>query len=353
MPEFEIAPNRLVGENNPCFIIAECGQNHQGDINIAMDMIYKVAHEIKADCVKFQKSDLNKKFNYKALNRPYLSQHSWGSTYGQHKTHLEFTDEQFHNLQLYALNQGIIFASSAMDINSIEFLVQMDLPFLKIGSGDVNNFPLLQVAASKNKPLIISTGMHDIHVIQQSYSLVSSINSKIGLLHCVSSYPTPFEEINLKVLTDYQNRFPLAVIGYSSHDQGNEVSIGAVALGAKIIEKHYTLDKSMKGTDHSSSLNTNQFCNLVNQIRNVEQALKGTGIKQRCECEASCYKKLGKSIVSSKYLLKGTQITHDSIDIKVTEPFGIEAHEINKIIGKKLKNDIGFDESIEYEDLED
>jgi sialic acid synthase len=348
---FEISDGKLIGGEEPCFVIAECGQNHCGDMNIAMSLISEAKHTINVDCVKFQKSDLNSKFNAKALNRSYDSIHSWGSTYGEHKRHLEFTNEQFIKLKNYAQNEGIVFTASAMDKNSLEFLVQIDVPFIKIGSGDVNNYPLIEMAANQNKPLIVSTGMHNLDVVKSVYDLILPLNSRLCLMHCVSAYPTPFCDINLKVISDYQKRFPSAVIGYSGHELGCEISIAAVTLGAKVLERHLTLDKTMKGTDHSASLEPKEFRLLINQIRNVELALLGSGIKERKESELICYRKLGKSLVAKQFIPKGTVLSLDLIDIKVAEPFGIEAHDIFTIIGRTVNRDIELDESIQYKDL--
>ncbi|CAG2111879.1 unnamed protein product, partial [Medioppia subpectinata] len=297
------------------------------------------------------KSDLKSKFNANALRRPYDSVHSWGATYGQHKTFLEFTNEQFVHLRDYAKNEDILFTASAMDEKSLQFLAQMDVPFIKIGSGDVDNYPMLEIAAKYDKPLFVSTGMHDLDVVKTVYNLITPINRRLCLLHCVSAYPTPLEDINLRVISDYQELFPSAVIGYSGHELGTEISLGAVALGAKVLERHLTLDKTMKGTDHSASLEPPEFGQLVAQMRALERALSGHKPKCRQESEWSCYRKLGKSIVAKQFLPKGTVLTLDSIDIKVAEPFGINAHKVFEIIGRTLNKDIEFDESIQFDDL--
>ncbi|XP_054168731.1 sialic acid synthase-like [Oppia nitens] len=343
--------SRRIGSDEPCFVVAECGQNHNGDIDLAIKMINECKHTIGADCVKFQKSNLNAKFNAKALNRPYNSIHSWGKTYGDHKRHLEFTNEQFIYLRDYARNEGILFTASAMDSQSLKFLAQLDVPFIKIGSGDVDNYPMLELAANYNKPLFVSTGMHDLNVVKTAYNLISTINSQICLLHCVSTYPTPYCDINLKVITDYQHLFPDAVIGYSGHEIGVEVSLAAVTLGAKVLERHLTLDKTMKGTDHSVSLEPQEFRQMITQIRNIESALSGHKPKYRQESEWMCYRKLGKSVVAKQFLPKGSVLTLDLIDIKVAEPFGINAYKVFDIIGKILNKDVDCDESIQFEDL--
>ncbi|KAK7791726.1 hypothetical protein R5R35_009374 [Gryllus longicercus] len=230
--DFVISPGYVINKNNPCFVIAEIGQNHQGDIQIAKQLI-DASKAAGANCVKFQKSCLTEKFNVAALNRPYTGQHSWGKTYGEHKKYLEFSTEDFKELQSYARNIGIIFSASAMDCVSVDVLHDMDVPFLKIGSGDTNNFPLLEYAATKNRPMVISTGMQDLETVRAVYTLMKKMNANFSLLHCISSYPVPVEQINLEVINLYKSEFPDIQIGYSGHELGTMVSVAAVAMGAR------------------------------------------------------------------------------------------------------------------------
>ncbi|XP_022252235.1 sialic acid synthase-like isoform X8 [Limulus polyphemus] len=264
MASFELVPGCWVGGNCPCFIIAEIGQNHQGDINIAKNMI-EVAKKCGANCVKFQKSDLNSRFNKAALDRPYTSHHSWGNTYGQHRAHLEFSESQFKELKKHAERHEIIFSASGMDMS-------------------------------------------------------------------------------------YQEKFPDVVIGYSGHETGTDISIAAVALGAKILERHLTLDKTWKGSDHCASLDPEEFQQLVSQVRNVETAL-GSHIKIVRESEIACYRKLGKTLVASQNLQCGTVLSEDMLDIKVSEPKGLNADQFYNVIGHTLIHDKEYDDSIFEEDI--
>ncbi|RVE40688.1 hypothetical protein evm_014663 [Chilo suppressalis] len=232
MVEVKINEDIKIGGNNPCFIIAEVGQNHQGDIEIAKKLI-KAAKDAGANCVKFQKTCLKEKFTKKYLERPYENPNSWGKTYGDHKTHLEFTESQFRELLKYAKEVGIPLAASAMDMVSFDFLVNNKAPFIKIGSGDSNNPLFLKYAASKNVPLIISTGMVDKKAVKSIYDILSKHHKQFCLLHCVSAYPVPYEDCNLNVLQDYKQSFDVP-IGYSGHEVGTPVALAAVALGAKI-----------------------------------------------------------------------------------------------------------------------
>ncbi|XP_066995263.2 sialic acid synthase isoform X2 [Anabrus simplex] len=321
-PDLQIAPGKVIGDAHPCFIIAEIGQNHQGDINIAKQLI-RCAKESGADCVKFQKTCLTEKFNYKALQRPYSGPNSWGSTYGEHKAHLEFSDSQFYELQRYATEEvGIVFTASAMDLVSMELLLKMNVPFLKIGSGDAANFPMLEYAAATGKPLVISTGMQNLQNVQSIYQAVKEYAARFCFMHCVSSYPTPAEHVNLKVINLYK----------------------------QLLERHITLDKSWKGTDHICSLTPGEFQELVNQVRLVEVAL-GEPVKQLQPSEHECYMKLGKTIVAARKMHVGMRLGPNDLKVKVADPKGCPADIIKNLIGMILTRNLEEDESILLTDI--
>ncbi|XP_034399360.1 N-acetylneuraminic acid synthase a [Cyclopterus lumpus] len=342
--KFELCPGRMIGGDEPCFVIAEIGQNHQGDIEIAKKMI-KMAKDCGADCAKFQKSELDHKFNKKALERPYTSVHSWGETYGEHKRHLEFSHEQYRELQKYADEVGIFFTASGMDEMAVEFLHEINVPFFKVGSGDNNNFPYLKNTAMKGRPMVVSTGMQSMETIRRVYKTVKEHNPNFVMLQCTSAYPLEPEDVNLRVLTAYQKEFPDIPIGYSGHESGINISVAAVALGAKVIERHVTLDKTLKGNDHTASLLPSELAEMIRSIRLVERAL-GTGNKQMLPCEKPCFDKLGKSLVAKVRIPKGTVLTQDMLAVKVAEPMGIAAEDIFKMVGKTVTKDVEEDESL-------
>lgn len=231
-------PFRIADKTVGCertFIIAEIGQNHQGDMNIAKKMI-ATAKAIGADCVKFQKSCLNEKFTEAALQRKYDGENSWGRTYGEHKIHLEFTIEQYRVLQEFASELNILFTASAMDVQSFHELQRINVPVIKIGSGDANNIPLLYAAAQCPEPLIISTGMQSEEMVQRIVKIMkSTAKENFCLMHCVSSYPTEPKDVCLRMLDYYRKIFPEICVGYSGHEQGISISIAAVLLGAKVL----------------------------------------------------------------------------------------------------------------------
>lgn len=231
---FKIA-NCLVGAGaKNVYVIAEIGQNHQGDIEIAKQMIV-AAKKAGADCVKFQKSCLHEKFTKAALERHYDSPNAWGRTYGAHKQYLEFNLEQYKLLQQFAHEQNIEFTASAMDRQSLLDLIDLNVPVIKIGSGDANNIPLLIEAAKLSKPLIISTGMQTQSMVNRIVDIMNdSGKTNYCLMHCVSAYPTPAENVQLRLLYEYRKQFPNICIGYSGHEQGMAISTAAVALGVKV-----------------------------------------------------------------------------------------------------------------------
>ncbi|KAJ8953353.1 hypothetical protein NQ314_007362 [Rhamnusium bicolor] len=342
--------NTFIGNSEKTFIIAEVGQNHQGDIKLAKKLI-KTAKECGADCVKFQKTCPEEKFNKLALTRPYISPNSFGPTYGDHKAYLEFNENEFLDLQKYADDLGIFFTASAMDAKSLDLLIECKVPFIKIGSGDSNNSLLIEKAAKTGIPLIISTGMLELDAVKTIYNLVSKYHKKFVLLHCVSAYPAPFEDINLSVVTLFKREFPDITIGYSGHELGTHISTAAVALGCKVIERHITLDKTQKGSDHCCSLEPDEFKMLVDNIRNVEKAM-GQPVKVMQNSELPCYEKLGKTLVYTKDLCKGHILSINDLNIKVAEPKGINGTKLNDVLGKTLTVDVEEDGSVLEEHLD-
>ncbi|KAL7857690.1 hypothetical protein AOLI_G00177920 [Acnodon oligacanthus] len=342
--EFELCPGRRIGGSNPCFIIAEIGQNHQGDTEIAKKMI-RMAKDCGADCVKFQKSELEHRFTKRALERTYNSPHSWGNTYGAHKRHLEFSHEQYRELQQFSREVGIFFTASGMDEMAVEFLHAINVPFFKVASADTNNIPYLEKTAKKGRPMVISSGMQSMETMRCVYRTVKKHNPNFTILQCTSAYPLPTEHANLRIITEFQKEFPDIPIGYSGHEGGISVSVAAVALGAKVVERHVTLDKSWKGSDHAASLEPAELAALVREIRTVELAL-GSPLKQMLPCEASCHKKLGKSVVARKAVLKGTELTLDMLGVKVAEPQGIPPEKIFNLVGKKIRVDLQEDDTV-------
>uniref|UniRef100_A0A8C8HZT2 N-acetylneuraminate-9-phosphate synthase n=1 Tax=Oncorhynchus tshawytscha TaxID=74940 RepID=A0A8C8HZT2_ONCTS len=318
--KFELGPGRMIGGSNPCFVIAEIGQNHQGHIEIAKKMI-KMAKDCGADCAKFQKSELEYKFNKCALERPYTSKQSWGKTYGDHKRHLEFSHEQYRELQKYAKEVGIFFAASEMDEMAVEFLDELDVPFFKVASCDANNFPHLELTSMATMRWV--------------YQTVKEHNQNFTILQCTSAYPLDPEDVNLRVIAEYQKEFPDIPIGYSGHERGISITVAAVAMGTKVVERHVTLDKRWKGNDHEASLEPSELTELVRAIRLVER-------KSPC----NFLFQLGKSVVAKVAIPKGTVLSMDMLGVKVGEPRGVSPEDMGQLVGKAITEDVEEDGSI-------
>ena len=364
----ELCPGRYIGADLPPFIIAEIGQNHQGELDIAKKMITAAA-DAGVDCVKFQKSSLGDKFNARALARPYISPHSWGDTYGDHKRHLEFSEDQFRELQHHATEKGVFFTASAMDPVSAEFLDSISVPFIKIGSGDSNNLPMLRKVAMMGRPVVVSTGMCDMSWVRRMVEVLTSITDKVALLQCTSAYPCPPRDTCLRVMETYRDTWPDLHVGYSGHEEGLAVSVAAARLGAQVIERHFTLDKTWKGSDHKCSLDPRELAALCHHVKNKTELrmfkelfseTENNAVKEAMEVrtksvlgsEQSCIEKLGKTIVAKKDIPANSLITSDDVDIKVAEPRGIDPRNIEQYIGKLSRCCIKQDDSIQLAFLE-
>ena len=341
--------NKNVGDGHPAFIVAEIGINHQGDVNIARDLIQK-AKECGADAVKFQKRSLTRILTKAGLDMAYDNRNSFGKTYGEHKKALELSEADYRELNIFCQKLDIIFCASGWDEESIDFLDEIGIPFFKMASADLTNFPLLIHTAKINKPMILSTGMADMKMVQAAYSQVNPINNQIAILQCTSTYPSAFSEVHLNVLQTYMKEFPDTVIGYSGHEQGIAIPPAAVALGAKIIERHFTLDRTMKGGDHAASLEPQGFAKMVRDIRHIEEAMGNTEKKIQ-ESEAPVFRKLAKSIVSAVNINSGETITTEMLTTKGPGT-GISPMRLNELIGKISRIDIPADQVIMEEDIQ-
>ncbi len=341
--------NKEISRKSSTFIIAEIGINHQGDINLAKELIIK-AKECGADAAKFQKRSIKRILTKEGLEASYENRNSFGKTYGEHKKFLELSEDEYYDLHSFCKKVNIIFCASGWDEESIDFLDDLGVPFFKMASADLTNIPLLIHTAKKNKPMILSTGMSEMKTVEKVYSQINKINSSIALLQCTSTYPAKFSEINLNVIKTYLDKFPKAIIGYSGHEQGIAIPIAAVAMGAKIIERHFTLDRTMKGGDHAASLEPQGFSKMVRDIKNIEKSM-GSFEKRMQQSEIPILNKLGKSIVSKIKISANDIINVDMLTTKGPGT-GISPMNIEDIIGKKSKYNIPEDQIIMKDDLE-
>lgn len=331
------------------FIIAEAGVNHNGDIGLAKKMV-DAAYEAGCDAVKFQTFITEEEISVHAEMAEYQKENT-GDTKSQLEMvkPLELKFEAFKILKEYCQEKGIMFLSTPFDFKSVDFLDSIDVSMFKIPSGEINNHPFLSFIASKKKPIIISTGMSSLKEVEDALEIIKAEGvSDITVLHCTSNYPTRYEDVNLKAMLTMEEYFKLPV-GYSDHTLGIEVPIAAVVMGAKVIEKHFTLDKSMEGPDHKSSLSPEELKLMVESIRNIEKAL-GDGVKEIRPNEVPVRDIARKSIVANSNINKGEVITREKITFK-RPGTGIEPKLVNDVIGLIAKEDISYDELITWDKL--
>ncbi|WP_319525423.1 N-acetylneuraminate synthase family protein [uncultured Desulfosarcina sp.] len=345
-----IINGEVINNETDCYFIAEIGHNHQGSVNTAKKMI-KVAKECGVNAVKLQKRDNNVLFTKEILNAPYDNENSYGATYGEHRKALEFGKEEFIELISYAKHIGITLFSTAFDFNSADLLANLDIPAYKIASGDLTNTPLLKHVAEIGKPMIVSTGGGTITDVQRAYDLIMPINPQLCLLQCTAAYPIEnYEDMNLKVINQYREVFPDVVVGLSDHESGIAMALVAYMMGARVIEKHFTLNRAWRGTDHAFSLSPNGLKRLVRNIQRARIAM-GDGIKRKLACEVKPLYKMSKKLVLARDLKAGNRLGRNDIAIK-SPGDGLAPYELENVIGKRLKIDLKYDESIRFEDLE-
>lgn len=331
------------------FFIAEAGINHNGCMDNAKKLI-DLAKKSGADCVKFQKRTISRILTKEGLDKPYNSENAFAPKYGDHKKFLEFSFDQFRELKRYSEEVGILMTASGWDEESIDFLYELGVPFFKLASADLTNFPLVEHAAKKGIPLIISTGMADFNDVQDAYEIASIHNDRICLMQCTSSYPTQNEDINLRVIELYNSYFPHAVIGYSGHEKGIAITLGAVALGAKIVERHFTLDRTMKGGDHSASLEEPGLIKLIRDIKIMEVAL-GIPEKTKLKSEKECFIKLSKSLVSTRKIFKGEVLKRNMLTTKGPGT-GISPTKMKRILERMMRVNKDIEEDVVINDTD-
>ncbi|MCF8297387.1 MAG: N-acetylneuraminate synthase family protein [Saprospiraceae bacterium] len=338
--------NRFVGIEYKPYFIGEIGINHNGSIETAKKLIDMAVH-VGIDAVKFQKRDFNNTITKTQLETPYINDYSFGKTYGEHKKALEFTTAELVELSKYAEGKKIDFACSAFDINSFDIIEhEINPKFHKIPSPQIVNHDLLEHVARYQKPVLLSTGMANIDEVSEAVEIISSINKDIVLMQCTSLYPTSNSEVNLLVISEYVRRFDV-IAGYSSHDNSVIFPAVAVALGARVFEKHITLNRMMKGPDHLSSFEERGL-QLSYRYALIAQEALGSKDKKVLDREIENQIKHRQSIVASSKINKGDSLTERHISYK-SPGNGMMPFEKNKIIGLKAKRDINEDEILKIE----
>jgi N-acetylneuraminate synthase/sialic acid synthase len=339
---------KVIQDDSDCYVIAEVGHNHQGKLETAREM-FKTAKECGADAVKLQKRDNRSLFTKAGYTRPYDNPNSYGETYGEHREFLEFGRDEYKELIDYTKEIGVTLFATAFDFNSADFLANLDMPAYKLASGDLKNIPLLTHIAEFQKPMIVSTGGGTMDDVNRAYDAIMPINQQLCILQCTAGYPAEFDELNLNVITTFRERFPNTTIGLSSHDNGISMSVAAYMLGARLVEKHFTLNHTWKGTDHAFSLEPTGFRKLVRDLKRTKVAM-GDGIKRVYDSEVKPITNMGKKMVAARDLPAGHMIQREDIAIK-SPGDGLPPFEMDKIIGRATSRAMQEDDNITFEAL--
>ena len=335
-----------IGKEYPCYIIAEIGVNHNGKLSLAKKLI-DASIESGVNAVKFQKRDLKSLYRKESLENPNSESQGFEILLAELQE-VELTKNGYMEIIDYCKKKKITFLCTPWDMPSVDFLEELDIVAYKISSGDMTNFPLIKYVSKTRKPMIISTGMSKIEEIEKMVSFVKEQNIPFVILHANSTYPSPIESLDLNLIPEFRKKFDL-LVGFSGHEIGIIGSITAANMGAVIIERHITLDKTMKGLDHSSSLEPNKFKEMVSLIRLSEKA-KGKPIKKMTRAEVLQREVVSKSIVCVLDICKGEIFSDKNIEAKGPEK-GLSAQYFFDIIGKKSPRDIKCGEYVLEEDM--
>ena len=336
------------------YLIGEIGQNHNGDVEIAKKLIDVVAEkpvdklfgeELKPmDAIKLTRRDLNEELSKSAMLKPYNNPNSFGKTYGEHREFLELSDEEHFEIYQYAKGKGLDVVETFCAKGCLSMFRYFQADRLKVASRDLTNLPLLEALAETKLPIILSTGMGGKSELDQALGVITRYHSNITILHCLSQYPSEYKNINLHTIPFLKENYPDYTVGYSDHSIGIVVPAAAVALGAEVIEKHITLDRKMKGTDHAGSLGPDGIYRMVRDIRNIEKSL-GEKTMFASESVKDTRIKLERSIASNRSIPRGAIITEQ--DLHMLSPGdGFKWSEREEVVGKKAMDDIPKDEII-------
>jgi sialic acid synthase len=339
----------VVSDASDCWVIAEIGHNHQGNLEQCKAII-RAAKEAGADAVKLQKRDNKGLFTKAMYERAYDSENSFGATYGAHREALEFGRAEYVELQAFSKDLGVTFFSTAFDQKSADFLNDLGMPVFKMASGDLTNTPLLKHVAQMGKPMIVSTGGGTMADVQRAYDTIMPINRNLVILQCTAGYPPNWEELDLRVIETFRSAFPETVIGLSSHDSGIAMALVAYVLGARVVEKHFTLNRAMRGTDHAFSLEPTGMRKLCRDLKRARLAM-GDGVKRSYASEATPLQKMGKKICAARNLAPGAVLEMQDFAFK-SPADGLAPYMAENLVGKKLKRALSIDDAFSLADVE-
>jgi N-acetylneuraminate synthase/sialic acid synthase len=344
--EIQIGAHRISRNQPDCFVIAEVGHNHGGDVDVCKQM-FQAAKYAGVSAVKLQKRDNRRLYTREFYDAVYNSENAFGPTYGAHREALEFGEPEYRELKEFAESLGLIFFATPFDFESVDFLERIGVPCYKVASGDLTNTPLLEVIAKTGKPMIVSTGAGTLDDVRRAYETILPHNRQLAILQCTAEYPSNHSDMNLSVIGTYLREFPEAVIGLSDHDNGIAMALVAYVLGARVIEKHFTLNRSSKGTDHAFSLEPEGLRKLVRDIHRTAVAM-GDGVKRVYDPEVPARTKMGKKIVAARDLPRGHVLTLDDLAFK-SPGDGVPPYEAPQLVGRALTRDVREDDTLNLE----
>jgi N-acetylneuraminate synthase/sialic acid synthase len=349
VPEL-LVDGKRISRDGDAYVIAEIGHNHQGSLEQAKALVH-AAKECGVDAVKFQKRDNRRLFTRSFYESPYDNENSFGATYGEHREALELGKSEWFELSRYAREEGVAFVAAAFDEPSADLLAELDVDAFKFASGDLLNVPFLRYVAAFGKPMFLSTGGGTLEDIDRAVEAVATVNDRLCVLHCTASYPADVEDLNLAVITALRERYPELVIGLSDHHNGIAMAPVAYLLGARVFEKHFTLNHAWKGTDHAYSLMPDGMRRFVRDLHRVPVAL-GDGVKRRLPSEERPLQKMGKKLVAARQLPAGHVLAEGDIVAKSPADGGLPPYELDRLLGQRLRRPLGLEQDVALEDVE-
>ena len=345
-----VVDGRVIARDGPAYVIAEIGHNHQGDVEKAKALV-RAARECGADAVKLQKRDNAQLYTRALFDAPYDNEHSFGRTYGEHREALELSASEWLELREFSREEGITLFGTVFDEQSADFLHELDLPAFKIASGDLTNTPLLRHVAGLGRPIFLSTGGGTMDDVERAVDTILPLNAQLCVMQCTASYPCEVEELNLGVVESYRERFPDLVIGLSDHQSGIAMSLVGYMLGARVIEKHFTLNHAWKGSDHAFSLMPEGMRRLVRDLHRVPDAV-GDGVKRPLASEARPLEKMGKKLVATRDLPVGHVLTAEDLAARSPADGGLPPYELDDLLGRRLTRPLMVDQTLVTDDVE-
>lgn len=345
-----VVDGRVIARDGPAYVIAEIGHNHQGDVEKAKALV-RAARECGADAVKLQKRDNAQLYTRALYDAPYDNEHSFGRTYGEHREALELSAAEWLELREFSREEGITLFGTVFDEPSADFLHELDLPAFKIASGDLTNTPLLRHVARLGRPIFLSTGGGTMDDVERAVDSILPLNAQLCVMQCTASYPCEVEELNLGVVESYRERFPDLVIGLSDHQSGIAMSLVGYMLGARVIEKHFTLNHAWKGSDHAFSLMPEGMRRLVRDLHRVPDAV-GDGVKRPLASEARPLEKMGKKLVATRDLPVGHVLTAEDLAARSPADGGLPPYELDDLLGRRLTRPLMVDQTLVTDDVE-